>query len=242
MRRRRSHEPQGLPPALIPSVDLGPREEAAGCYHVTMRRALRTAFVIAGAGVLSAVAAGCTFLIPFDDVAENDAGSASPDSGGIPPIPPSSSSDGDADSARRETPDGSAPVPITPACDTTFPLDQVKGCATFVEGGQICADNPGLTSYPGNRETDVVTCSKTQGAICVRHCVACSHLPEGFPDQCDQCIGKPDGKYCGTDMGWQPQNFRLLVTCTNERMATATACSTRGCDSKGGTGNAACKP
>ena len=194
---------------------------------------MRPAFVIAGAGALSAFVAGCTFLISFDEAPEDDARSASPDAGGIPPSP--------GDGAVERRPDDGTPIPVTPACDTTFPLDQVKGCAAFVEGGQICADNPALTDYPGNRETDVVTCSKTQGAICVRHCVACAHLPAGFPDQCDQCIGKANGAYCGTDMGWQPDNFRLLVTCTNERMATATACSSRGCDSKGGTGSAACK-
>ncbi len=205
-----------------------------------MRRALSTASGFAfGAAllVIAPIGAGCTFLISFDDVPQTDAGGAEasvrqpePRDAEIPE--PSLADAGDA----------SATVPVTPACDTTFPLSQVKGCEAFVEGGQICADNPGLTAYPGDRSTDVVTCSKTQGATCVRHCIACAHLPEGFPDQCDQCIGKPNGKYCGTDMGWQPQNFRLLVTCTNERMSAVSACSTRGCDSKGGTGDAACKP
>jgi hypothetical protein len=179
---------------------------------------------------------GCTFLISFDEVPSDDAGVAAdakveprptgePDTGAAP-----------ADSGKDATP----AVPVTPACDTTFPLNQVKGCGAFIEGAQICADNTGLTAYPGDRTKDVVTCSKA-GATCVRHCAACSRLPEGFPDQCDQCVGK-DGKYCGTDMGWQPENFRLLVTCTNSRMSAATACSTKGCDSKGGTGNAACRP
>ncbi|MDF2697724.1 MAG: hypothetical protein K0S65_6107 [Labilithrix sp.] len=202
-----------------------------------MRRALSTIFTIAGVGVVFVLGGGCTFLISFDDAPVEDAGApidlpdrSAPSRDTGAPVQP------DVDSG-----DANPPIPVTPACDTTFPLDQVKGCATFVEGGQICADNPGLTSYPGDRTKDVVTCSKA-GATCVRHCVACAHLPEGFPDQCDQCIGKVDGRYCGTDMGWQPDNFRLLVTCTNERMAAVTPCSTRGCDSKGGTGSAACKP
>lgn len=201
-----------------------------------MRRALSTALGIAVTGALFVLGAGCTFLISFDDVPQSDAGGAPLDSS----PGPQPSRDGDVEPAPGDA--GAPPIPVTPACDTTFPLDQVKGCASFVEGGQICADNPGLTAYPGDRSTDVVTCSKTQGATCVRHCVACAHLPSGFPDQCDQCIGKPNGKYCGTDMGWQPENFRLLVTCTNDRMSAVAACSTRGCDSKGGTGNAACKP
>ena len=202
-----------------------------------MRRALSTAFGFAVAGALFAMGAGCTFLISFDDVPQADAGPSADAS-----TPPVARDSGTVESPPPDSVDAAPPVPVTPACDTTFPLDEVKGCASFVEGGQVCADNPGLTAYPGDRTKDVVTCSKTQGATCVRHCVACAHLPSGFPDQCDQCIGKPNGRYCGTDMGWQPENFRLLVTCTNDRLANATACSTRGCDSQGGTGSAACRP
>ena len=204
---------------------------------MSMRRASAPLLGIAfGALLLSG--AGCSLLISFDEVPSDDAGTdvgrpptrTTPDAG----VP---STDVDAGS----TPDGGPLVPVTPACDTTYPLSAIKGCGSIAEGGQICADNPALTSYPTDRTNDVVTCSKT-GATCVRHCTACAHLPSGFPDQCDQCAGKTDGKYCGTDMGWQPENFRLLVTCTAGRMSAASACSTRGCDSKGGTGNAACKP
>jgi hypothetical protein len=205
-----------------------------------MRRAPSNAFVAAVVGSLVTTSAGCTFLISFDEVPPADAGS--PVEASVPPpVQPPEPGETGAPEPGADSGDARAPVPVMPACDATFPLDQVKGCAGFLEGAQVCADNPGLTAYPGDRTKDVVTCSKN-GATCVRHCEACAHLPEGFPDQCDLCMGKPNGKYCGTDMGWQPQNFRLLVTCTNDRMQNAAPCSARGCDSKGGTGSAACKP
>lgn len=198
-----------------------------------MRPVTTAGFGVAVAAALLLACGGCTFLISFDDVPKNDAGTQ-PDVTSRPPSLDTGTPDAVADSG-----DDRGAIPMMPACDTSFPLEDVKGCANFVEGGQVCADNAGLTSYPGNRTTDVVTCSKT-GATCVRHCVACAHNPPGFPDQCDQCIGMPDGRYCGTDMGWQPASFRLRVTCTNGRMSAVTACSSRGCDSKGGTGDAEC--
>ncbi len=200
-----------------------------------MRRASRSAFVLATAAV---ICAGCTFLVSFDDLpAEPDAD--------LPTEAGSRQRDtGAADTAPVPKPDAGAdapPVPVTPGCDTAFPLDQVQGCASFVDNAQVCADNSSITSYPGDRTKDLVTCSKTAGATCVRHCVACARNPSGFPDECDQCTAKSNGKYCGTDMGWQPENFKLLVTCTSGRVASVTPC-TSGCDSKGGTGSAACKP
>lgn len=179
------------------------------------------------------LAGGCTFLVSFDDE----------------PAPQVDASDA------QVVPDTNVPdvltdpiapppdrvVPVTPACDTSFPLNEIEGCATFVEGSEVCADSAGLTAYPGDRSTDLVACSKTQGATCVRHCIACAHLPSGFPDQCDQCVDKDDGKYCGTEMGWQPIHFRLLVTCANHRVVSAAPCSTA-CDSNGSTGAALCAP
>jgi hypothetical protein len=173
---------------------------------------------------------GCTLLVSFDDVPQTPS-DATPRRDG-----PSRDT-----SPQVDEPDSEAgpEVPVTPACDTSFPLTEVKGCAAFVEGAEVCADDDGFTSYPG-QPTDLVACSKTQGATCVRHCVACAHLPSGFPDQCDECVGKADGTYCGTEMGWEPVHFRLLVRCIGGRMSEATACNASGCDSAGGVGGAFC--
>jgi hypothetical protein len=200
-----------------------------------MRRVLSTAFGSAFAGAVLLLGGGCTFLISFDDVPQTDAGA---------PLDASEDRADDDTGAPETVDDGGderASPPAMPACDTSFPLDEVEGCAVFNEGAQACADNSSFSAYPGDRSKDVVTCSKS-GATCVRHCAACAHNPSGFPDQCDQCAGKLNGTYCGTDMGWVSADFRLRVTCTDQRMSAVTACSARGCDSKGGTGSAACKP
>lgn len=200
-------------------------------YHRFVRRVLTAAFGTLVALAFVGAADGCTFLVSFDDVPVEDAGIDR------------------RQSADRELPDTftpedvgtDAPIrPPTPPCDPAFPLSEVKGCETFINGAEVCADNSALVDYPG-ASTDLVACAKQQGATCVRHCIACAHLPEGFPDQCDQCIGRPDGTYCGTDMSWQPIHFKLLVTCAGERMDSARACA-NGCDSKGGTGSAECAP
>lgn len=196
-----------------------------------MRRLLTAAFGTLVALVFIGAADGCTLLVSFDDEPVAD---ASTDQKTLPD---------------RELPDTFVPAedagpdvptpPRMPACDPGFALSDIKGCDVFVDGAEVCADN--FTNYPG-KQTDLVACSKQQGATCVRHCTACAHLPSGFPDQCDQCIGMPDGTYCGTDMGWSPAHFKLLVTCTGERMDSATACASGICDSKGGGGGAACQP
>lgn len=202
-----------------------------------MPRAVAVAALVVLAGGLVGASAACTFLITFDDVPSADAGDeAPPDS--APSAPPSTASTSPPPPP-PPAPDASAPAPITPPCDATFPLKEVQGCASYVEGAQICADSTSLTSYPGDRTHDLVTCSK-EGATCVRHCAACAHLPNGYPDQCDACSDKTDGTYCGTDMGWQPVHFKLLATCTGGRVASASACA-NGCDSQGGTGTAKCK-
>jgi hypothetical protein len=202
-----------------------------------MNRTRRLAFVIACVAAVSA-GGGCTLLVSFDDLpAAADAGpTPAPDA-----ARPSRDSAAVDDAGPAEAgADGGSNVPATPACDTEFPLGEVEGCASFIDNAQVCADNASFTSYPGDRATDVVTCSRSAGATCVRHCVACAHNPKGFPDQCDQCSGKPAGTYCGTEMGWQPENFKLLVTCSGGKMTTSSPC-TNGCDSKGGAGAAACK-
>lgn len=200
-----------------------------------MRRVVSAALGAFVATAFLVLADGCTFLVQFDDVPPSvDATDTKP------PL-----RDSGADVADTLVPgtdaEPDAPPPY-PSCDQSFPLDQVEGCDLFVDDAEVCADNSGITSYPGDRSKDLVACSKTQGATCVRHCVACAHLPPGYPDQCDQCVDRPDGDYCGTDMGWQPKHFKLLVTCANGRVQAATPCSDKGCASNGGTGGAACVP
>ena len=79
----------------------------------------------------------------------------------------------------------------------------------------------------------------------VEHCpIACAHLPSGFPDECDNCNGRPSGDYCGSEMGWDARNYNLLVRCTQGRLATSPQpfnCPTN-CQTGNGNGTAKCSP
>jgi hypothetical protein len=139
----------------------------------------------------------------------------------------------------------SGPPPSSSGCDTSLNLTQVPGCNHFIAGARACADNTNLQPYPftTTKPHDVVTCNGTN-ASCVQHCTAlCAHMPSGFPDECDNCAGKVDGTYCGTEMGsWQTKNNNLLVQCRSGVFQTSPApinCI-NGCQSGAGRGTARC--
>ena len=189
--------------------------------------------VLAGASMAAGVAlagGGCTLLVSFDDVPVRDAGAA--DSARITPTATAT--------ATTTAPPPPPPPDASPTdpCDRTLDLSRVKGCDTFVANAQVCADHPAFAPYPftSTRERDVVTCNKPD-AICVEHCpTACAHLPAGFPDDCDRCAGKPDGEYCGSEMGWDARSYGLLVRCSAGRVAgTPTACAVGCITGAGGT-------
>lgn len=177
------------------------------------------------AALVFALGAGCTFLISFDDVPDPPDATVGPDAArppardaGRPPVVDASVED-------AKTP------PPAATCDLGFPIDDVLGCETFVDDAQVCASNAKIT-YPAGRNPagDLVTCDRRGDAgraTCVRHCTGpggCASLPNGFPDQCDTCNGRADGRYCGSELGWVAEDHRLLVTCTNDRIAARSPC------------------
>lgn len=190
-----------------------------------MRRRTVKPFALLGWTVLASSAVlGCTFLIGFDE--ESDGGaSAAADA--------SSVRDAGEGGTGTTSPDAKTDAAILaePACDTAFPLAQVTGCNKFQNNGQICATNQTF-GYPAGytRTTDIVTCSNIDNvakASCVRHCLGsggCASLPSGFPDQCDTCQGRPNGTYCGTQMGFAKSDAPLLVTCAGNKLSTARNC------------------
>jgi hypothetical protein len=173
--------------------------------------------VAASMFVALAIGAGCTFLVSFDDVPTDDGGAFD---AGRRPTPTR------APDPEPLPPRDAAPPP--PTCDPTFPLDQVTGCGSFAEGALVCATNTSIGYPPGqDRTNDLVTCTRDGGAraSCVKHCPGgCATLPSGFPDQCDGCIGRADGRYCGDHLGWTFEHARLLVTCERGRMIDRTTC------------------
>lgn len=201
-----------------------------------MRRVLASTCGLA-ASMLIALAAGCTFLVPFEDApAEagvDDVRSPRPrDAGTLEPVDAGTGGD-------------TTPPPPTGNCDPFPDIAEIQGCARIVENGQICGDSTPI-KFPSGYDSAayVVTCSKVNGAICVKECTGagkCAHLPSGFPDVCDQCEGK-EGHYCGRDMpGWPPANFGLLVECRNDRVAGIVVCDA-GCTTSAVPGEAQCTP
>lgn len=167
-----------------------------------MRRLLALALGL-GASAFVVSVAGCTFLIQFDDV-DLDASklpdrTTPPDDGEVP--------DGATDGPAAQFP---------PPCDTSFPLDQVK-CNLSYPRPNCARSTTIVTSYPSgaDRTNDLVTCLSDGGVSCVRHCPnGCTVMPNGYPDQCDECAGKKQGTYCVKDQRfYEPANVGLAVDC-----------------------------
>ena len=135
----------------------------------------------------TAMVAGCTFLVSFDDP--------------LPPLAPDA-----------QVPDASIPDTAPPP-DARASFDPSKSTAcTGLGDGHYCGNNQ-LVGYPF--ADDLVECvaGKIKAAkVCTLHCL---HLKNPHPDQCDECATKPDGGYfCGTEMtGWQTENAKVRVHC-----------------------------
>lgn len=177
-----------------------------------------------------ALGVGCTFLIDFDEV----------------PVPPETGSNdvdaGDAvvviDGGDRSDAKGSegGPPAFPPPCDPTFPLNQLSCNASFPRPN--CATNTTVfPSYPAGhpREGDLVTCNGGAHPTCVQHCpFGCLTMPQGYPDECDDCVGRADGTYCVKDLrGPDGRNLGLAVDCVLGKTmmvhvcGSATNCATK---------------
>ncbi|CAN5924958.1 hypothetical protein BH11MYX4_BH11MYX4_66700 [soil metagenome] len=163
-----------------------------------------------------ALGAGCTFLIDFKtvDAGSEDAGSAEA-----------------KDAAVLD--DG--PLAFPPPCDPTFPLKEVRCNPSFPRPN--CASNTGIfASYPAGRPrgSDLVTCNGGTTPTCVQHCpFGCVAMPQGFPDACDDCDGRPDGTYCVKDLrGPDGRNLGLAVDCKGGKTIQSHTCGEGRCATK----------
>jgi len=180
------------------------------------------ALVLAPA-VLAAAGTGCTFLIAFDDV---------PVEAGVLDDASGDGFEAAVADAGEEANTDTGQTPFPPPCDPTFPVGAVD-----CNGQKLatCAKNPVFTSYPpaGDRANDLVVCSAGSKATCVRHCPSgCAPMPTGFPDQCDDCAGRPDGFYCGRDLrGSAPETYDVAVQCLDGGTVRGSICGTNKCAS-----------
>jgi hypothetical protein len=68
------------------------------------------------------------------------------------------------------------------------------------DNGWYCGNNGLFCNAPPD---DLYNCEKDAAAD-VTHCTSCVPLPNGHPDTCDPCVGKPNGTYCGKDLPTVP--------------------------------------
>jgi hypothetical protein len=168
---------------------------------------------------------GCTFLISFDDMPKKDAGAAPTDTTTSPQ--PTDTEPTSVPTTTTPTTTATTPPPdasVSSGCDRSLDLSRLSGCEHFaVPNAQICADNIDFAPYPypGPASRDLVTCN-AGSATCVQHCSgACAHLPDGVPDECDPCIGKTDGAYCGSELAWGTKGANVLIHCSRGAMSTS---------------------
>lgn len=190
------------------------------------------------ATVVGACAAGCTFLVSFDDVpsAGEPADEGSPDAGrgrtssSSSSSSSSSGSSGDTSSSSSSSSSSGTVEKFPPDCDGNVNLGDIS-CGNYTRAE--CGSEPGVTGIEAN---DLVECDAAKQPQCVRHCPnGCAEMPSGFPDQCDDCFGKPNGTYCAKDFrNWDPKNAVFAIRCQDGRKAehtncsdTATACATK---------------
>jgi hypothetical protein len=163
------------------------------------------------------MAAGCTFLIDFDEV-------PAPAEGGLdaPSIGPP-----DVRVDVSVAPD--APVDAGPdRRDAIANPDACKGA----KDGKYCGGDQIV--WPAELKDDLVTC-KAGVVSSVRFCpngVGCiANLP-GYPDECDECSKTGDGRFCGRDIpGWDALNANQRVTCGSGREVGLLLCNS--CKSMG---------
>lgn len=167
--------------------------------------------------------AGCTLLIPFDDVPNNGAtddddgivdsgkkkGTSSSSSSGDTSSSSSSGDTSSSSSSSGSTTSSSGSL-IPPACDPNFDRTAIN-CATPANGTYTrpnCGSEPGLKQGAAV-DSDLIDCTSQGVPACVRHCPhGCAEMPKGHNDSCDECFDKADGWYCGKDFkgDWGPDD------------------------------------
>ena len=166
------------------------------------------------AAAAAAFLAGCTFLVTFDEVPSDDGGSAVP----IARPPDVNAAETGADATATE-PDGSASGDASAGYSAAC-IGQPDG--KYCNGNQVGVDGGGkddLITCLNGKTVSVKPCSKGSG---------CQRMVSGYPDECDECMGRANGQYCGDDFaGWHPLNARSRIRCDNGAIVGSLICATQ---------------
>ena len=164
--------------------------------------------------------AGCSFLVDFVEKAAPDASEAGVAQDGSVTPPADALADRGAD-VGGPLADAAADRPITRDASGVDAAQCANPCR-HRENGWYCGGDMLDCLAPSN---DLYRCTADAVAD-VTHCLnggGCLYLPNGHPDTCDPCFGKPNGTYCGHDfIGIVPQtsmdeNAKFLFACVGGR-------------------------
>jgi hypothetical protein len=169
----------------------------------------------------SAVVAGCTFLIPFDDEPRKSEA-------------PSTESPRSSRETTSPKADASTPVTNEPEGGSSEPP---VTCPANVGVARCATRTDVFPSYSGSRDGDLVACD---GSGHVKQCpggcmnlakIADKNATTNFADECDPCSARRDGTYCGRDLGFVTDNADLAIECANGKAVVASDCFKNHCHS-----------
>ncbi len=165
---------------------------------------------------------GCTLLIPFDAVESTKEGGLTPGggTGTDPPLQP-----GPPD-ARVDPPRPDAGTVGPPPDSGKPPPDPVANPAACKQkaSGKYCSGN--RIDWTGGKYNDLITCADgSVGAVRLCGGAGCIRFQGQYPDECDGCVDKADGTYCGNELkGWSVINGNSVVKCKDQSQIDLTQC------------------
>ncbi len=149
-----------------------------------------------------------------------------------------SSGKGGNDADARPSPDAAVDSPIDAAGDSPgdSSADAVEEYAAdpcfdvTASGSGLYCGRSTQNGFSGGNPDILYTCSPgtvTATTMCPNGCFL---APVNYEDECDDCGGKADGLYCGSQFGYMTPSNRLLIPCASGHvnegslMPCATSC------------------
>ncbi|HTQ47877.1 MAG TPA: hypothetical protein VMI75_34205 [Polyangiaceae bacterium] len=194
---------------------------------------LRTWLLSVLAAAAVPTGAACAPALDFDALTRgNGSKDASDDrtvdAQGDAPDDRGSALDADSDSASPTDAGIDAPADAPPSTDAAEEY-AADPCANVdaANNGLYC----GRSTQAGFSDGDplyVYTCVNGMVSNVVSCPNGCFIAPAGYEDECDQCGGRPDGVYCGSQFSYLSPSDRLLIVCSAGHVPDGglTPCST----------------
>jgi hypothetical protein len=192
---------------------------------------LRTWLLSALAAAAVPLGAACAPALDFDALTRGDGSKDASDDGTVDapfdaPVDRSSPFDADSDSNMDSGLDSPGDSPSSTDAAEEYAADP---CANVdaANNGLYC----GRSTQSGFSDGDplyVYTCVNGTVSNIVSCPNGCFIAPSGYQDECDQCGGRQDGVYCGSQFSYPSPSDRLLIVCSAGHVPDGgiTPCST----------------